>query len=113
MKTNPNTSQIIKKTLLILGIVLVILIIFCFTLSSSDLSQLNIKNSQKRKITDKYSSENNQKRKENSYLYQQNQKLKNFRNTFSGKKIIDVSNLQSNIKNYKKKKRMLDKKKKK
>ena len=90
------------KVLLVLFLSFIVLIIF---INCQDFSQLDIKNSDRRKIEDKYSDKAMNTENSKSYLYQQNQKLKGIReNLKSKKKVMDVSGIKKNIKDYKKKK---------
>lgn len=91
------------KVLLVLFLSFIVLIIF---INCQDFSQLDIKNSDRRKIEDKYSDKAMNTENSKIYLYQQNQKLKGIRkNLKSKKKIMDVSGIKKNIKDYKKKKK--------
>ena len=83
---------------------LVIFIVFTIFINKQDLTQLNIKNSNRRKIEDKYSDTNINKSKENMFLYKQTNKLKNYKKSLQkNNKILDFSGFQKNIKDYKKK----------
>ena len=85
-------------------IFIIFLILFCIFINSQDLSKLNIKNSSRRKILDKYSDSNIQKNQEQNFMYQQNKKLKNYRQELKQKsKFLDFSNFKQNVKDYKKK----------
>jgi hypothetical protein len=85
-------------------IILIIFCLFCVILNRQDLSSLEIKNSNRRKIMDKYSDENMKSINNNSFIHRQNNKLKKYRKSFKTKNLFDVSNLQNDIKKYKKKK---------
>ena len=85
-------------------ILVIIFILFSIYINKQDLSSLNMKNSNRRKIETKYSDENMKKSKENIYIYKQNNKLKNYSKKFRGNNnFIDVTKLKSNIQDYKKK----------
>ena len=87
--------------LLVLFLLFIVLIIF---INCQDLSKLDIKNSNRRKVEDKYSDNTIKTQNNKSYLYQQNQRLKDFRkNLKTNKQILDISGMKKNIKDYKKK----------
>lgn len=99
----PYKSVARKSGYVFLGL-LVFIICFSIYVNSQDLSQLNVKNSSRRKIENKYSDEAIQESRNNFFLHRQNEKLKKYRGTFMRKnKLFDVSEMKSNIKNYKKK----------
>ena len=93
-----------KNTGIIILILLVIFIIFSVYLNSQDLNKLDIKNSDRRKITSKYDDKNMNKFKNTHFLYRQNEKLKKKRGNFIKKpNILNKQNIKKNIKDYKKK----------
>ena len=82
----------------------IIFILFSIYINKQDLSSLNMKNSNRRKIETKYSDETMNKSKENIYIYQQNKKLKNYSKKFRvNNNFMNVSKLKNSIQDYKKK----------
>lgn len=94
-----------KNTGLVLLVILVLFIIFSLYLNSQDLNQLNIKNSDRRKIESKYQESEMTDFRNKFYIFRQNEKMKKKRGTFINKKksLFDTKNMKKNISNYKKK----------
>ena len=107
MKSNINIpyQKIAKNSGYVILAIFLFFIVFSLYINTQDLNQLNVKNSTRRKIQDSYSDENIDKSRSNFFLYRQNEKLKKLRGSFKPKSLFDVSQMKSNIKDYKKKMR--------
>lgn len=89
---------------LMLGLV-ILFIMFTIYLNSQDLNQLDIKNSDRRKIKDRYSDNQMLERKKKFFIFRKNETLKKKRGTYINKKknIINTGEIKKNISKYKKK----------
>lgn len=107
MKSNLNIpyQKIAKNSGYVILAIFLFFIVFSIYLNTQDLNQLDVKNSTRRKIQDSYSDENIDKSRSKFFLYRQNEKFKKLRGSFKSDKIFDVSQMKSNIKDYKKKMR--------
>ena len=95
-----------KKSGVVLLVILVLFIIFSLYLNSQDLNQLNIKNSDRRKIESKYQESEMTDFRNKFYIFRQNEKMKKKRGTFinkNKKSLLNTKNMKKNISNYKKK----------
>ena len=84
---------------------LILFILFSIYLNSQDLNKLEIKNSDRRKIKDKYSENKMLERKNKFFIFRKNEKLKEKRGTYIKKKdnLFNTKEMRKNIANYKKK----------
>jgi len=97
-------KKYVKHTGIGILVLLVIFVIFTVYLNSQDLNQLNIKNSDRRKIADKYDDKNMNKFKNQHFIYRQNEKFKRKRWNFIKKpNMLNTKHIKNNIKDYKKK----------
>ena len=101
--TNSKYSPIKKTGFAILGIIL-FFIVFCTYLNYQDLTLLDVKNSSRRKIENKYDDKNIEESRSKFFIYRQNKKFKGYRGKFVKKSnLLDTSSMKKNIKDYKKK----------
>lgn len=95
-----------KNSGLVLLVLLVCFILFTVYLNSQDLNQLQLKNSDRRKIESKYKESDITDFRNKFYIFRQNEKMKKKRGTYINRNkpsLLDTKNMKKNISNYKKK----------
>ena len=104
MKSKLSKFSTTKKTGFVILAIFLFLVVFCTYLNYQDLTLLDVKNSSRRKIENKYDDKNIDKSRSKFFLYRQNKKFKGYRGKFVKKSnLLDTSSMKKNIKDYKKK----------